>query len=215
MFRSSNPSEAVRRHRRVRPSPWQWLGVPARRAAILAVSGALTLAGVVVAVATVGTPEQDSASTQAEGGSTGAVATSSAAGRSPAGRSPSGSGSSVTGSAASTGESATTTPASGGSAGQWNPSGVLGLARLTELTGPSVRTQAGPSVHTQTGSPTSTATQSPTTPTATQSPSAQSPLPTLTPSPTSPLPTLTPGKPPGSSMHPTPGHGATHATDKH
>ena len=226
MFRRSNPSEAVRSHRRPRPSPWQWLAAPARRAAVLAVSGALALAGVVVAVATVGTPEQDTASTQADGGSTGAAATSSAAGRSsgdrsPSSRSPSRSGSRVTGSAAPAGGSATTSPASGGPAARLNASGVLGdLAGLTQLTGSSARTLAGsptpaPTTSRATQSPTTpTAKQSSTTPTATQSPTPSSPLPTLTPTPTSPLPTLTPGKPPGSSLHPTPGHGATHATDQ-
>ena len=220
MFRRSSPSEAVRSHRRARPSPWQWLAAPARRAAVLAVSGALALAGVVVAVATVGTPEQDTASTQAEGGSTGAAGASSEAGlspdrRSPVGRSASRSGSSVTGSAASAGKRAARSPASGGSSTLLTPSAVLGLTPLTQLAGSSARTPAGsPTRAGTTSTATQSSTESPTRSTATQSPTTSSPLPTLTPTSSSPLPTLTPGKPPGSSLHPTPGHGSTHAIDK-
>ena len=85
------------------------------------------------------------------------------------------------------------------------------LLGLTQLAGSSARTLAASPTQDPT---TSTARQDPTTSTATQDPAPSSPLPTLTTTPSSPLPTLTPGKPPGDSLHPTPGHGATHATDK-
>lgn len=193
MFRRSTPTAAVRRHRRARPSPWQWLAAPARRAAVVAVSGALALVGLVVAVAAVGTP--DHGSPQAGSRSTRSAARWSG---DPA-RTPSGPGSSATGSVTATTESATTS-AAGTSAARSTPSGGLSLTQLIHLTGSPVPTV--------TGSP-STAT----TPQPTESPVPQPPL-TQTPTLSSPLPSLTPGKPPGSSLHPTPGHGTTHKAGK-
>lgn len=189
MFRRSAPPAAARRHRRARPSPWQWLAAPARRAAVLAVSGALALVGLVVAVAAVGTP--DHGSPQA-GGSTTSAATSSG-GSTP---SPSDPGSTATGSATAMTESATTSSVAGTPAARSTPWGGLSLTELTHLTSSPVPTL--------TGSPTTA-----TTPQSSQLPVPQSPV-TQTPTLSSPLPTLNPGKPPGSSLHPSPGHGATH-----
>jgi len=57
MIRRNNPSQTVRRHRRERQPPWQWLATPARRAALLAVTGAMVLVGAVVVAATLVRPD--------------------------------------------------------------------------------------------------------------------------------------------------------------